>query len=87
MRDPDTATTDEQAEQALDDLIRATDAFVTSWTDAVRRFATEPPALTRFRATHPPGLAFLDSGTRRASPATIRPWEHPHPLWDRDLDG
>ena len=50
MRDPDAATTDEQAKQALDDLIRATDAFVTSWTNAVRRFAAEPAALTRFRA-------------------------------------
>ena len=87
MREPDLTTDEERAEHALDDLIHATDAFVASWTSAIRRFAAEPPALTRFRATQTPGLTFLDHDIRQTSSVPIRPWAHPHPLWDRDFDG
>ena len=87
MREPNPTTADERAEHALDDLMRATDAFVLSWRAALHRLAAEPPALTRFRQIQSLGLAVLDDDTQRPAPLIARPWSHPHPLWDRDLDG
>ena len=83
MQEATPSTSDDQVDHALIDLMRATDAFVSSWAIAVRRFAEEPAALTRFRelqqASPPPPADISTIGM----PLLL----HPHPLWDRDLDG
>lgn len=86
MQDTDPATGDEQVEQALDELMRATDAFVVSWAAAVRRFAVEPVALRRFRELHEAGLAAANRARTTFVPE-FTPLADAHPLWDRALDG
>ena len=84
MHEANPATSDDQIDHALIDLMQATDAFVSSWANAVRRFAAEPAALTRFRELQRTSLLSLND--RDAAP-TAAMTTHPHPLWDRYLDG
>ncbi len=86
MLEATASTGDDQIERALDELMRATDAFVVSWSTAVRRFAAEPTALTRFRELHEAGLAPI----ARSDPKPVAefiPHASPHPLWDAQIDG
>ena len=66
---------------AVGEFMQATEAFIASWTDAVRRFAAEPVVLRQLRenSTTPRGDEYR--APVEAGPAA------PHPLWDRDLDG
>jgi hypothetical protein len=78
----------QEIELAMTEFMQATDTFIASWTNAIRRFANEPAALRQFLETHEAAsprrkddwttLAF---GTQPAATAFS------HPLWDRELDG
>ena len=86
MHETNRAGGDEQVERALDELMRATDAFVTSWSAAVRRFAVEPAAMTRFRELHEVGLGPVVHSPIKPI-AELAPHRGEHPLWDCYLDG
>jgi hypothetical protein len=78
----------EELECALAEFMQATDSFIASCKDAIRRFADEPAALKQFRKARQ--AASLGPDDACSSPAFgIQPAvaDFPHPLWDRELDG
>jgi hypothetical protein len=84
----DQARGGEEIERAMAEFMRATDTFLASWTDAIRRFADEPVALRQFRqarAVASPRRS--DEGTSSAAGGRPAFADFPHPLWDRELDG
>ena len=78
----------QEIERGIAEFMQAMDAFISSWTDAVRRFADEPVALKRFRENREAPSPRRD-GDRTTTVFEIRPvaTAFPHPLWDRELDG
>jgi hypothetical protein len=79
---------DEEIERAIAEFMRATDSFIASWSDSIRRFADEPSALRQLREAREAASPRRTDG--RTSPAfenlpTVAAFSHP--LWDRELDG
>lgn len=72
---------EEDLDRAMEEFLRATEGFITSWTEAVRRFGGGPPAMGMIRDHC--------EIPRRTSPSAFAmlPPEGVHQLWDREIDG
>ena len=76
-----TTTSDEQLARGLGRFLEEMDAFVASWSGAIRRFAAEPTSMLVDRDHPDPEPRPI--GRRRFAPPLVG-----HDLmWDRELDG
>lgn len=81
MTGADASAAPDDLERSLGEFLEGMDAFVASWSAALRRFAEEPAALRHFRDRPVDEL-------RRTGPRFDAPPIPPRdPMWDRDLDG